>query len=78
VADFCFDYDELSTPDKRQCLKNKRSLLTEGLHMVKVKVDPVHAMKACGGVEVKHHMFLISAIDVGWWTASCLSCFTAK
>ena len=46
--------------------------------MVKVKVDPVHTMKAWGGVEVKQHMFLITAIDVGGWTASCPSCFTAK
>ena len=46
--------------------------------MIKVKADPVHTMKACGGVDVKPHVFLISAIDVGGWTDSYPSCFTAK
>jgi len=46
--------------------------------MVKVKVDPGNNMKVYEGVAIKHHMFLISAIDVGGWTASCSSCFTAK
>jgi len=59
-------------------LKNEHSLLREHLCMVKVKVDPGNIMKAYEGVAIRHHMFLISAIDVGGWTASCPSCLTAK
>jgi hypothetical protein len=32
-------------------------------------------MKTCGGVEVQFHEFLVSALDVGEWTASRPGCF---
>lgn len=37
---------------------------------VKGNVVPAHAMKACGGVSVEFHLFLISVLDGDRWSAS--------
>jgi hypothetical protein len=39
---------------------------------LKLNVVPVHAVKACGGVEVYLHAFLTSALDGGEWSAFLL------
>jgi hypothetical protein len=42
---------------------------------VKNKVVPVHAMGACGGLDMQFHEFLTSALDVGDWSAWLLGIF---
>jgi len=45
--------------------------------LIEGKDDPLHAMKACGGVEVWIHSYLISAL-YGEWSGLCSSSFTAR
>jgi hypothetical protein len=54
------------TVENKLCRKTLKNVTVE----VKVKVPTIHAVKAYGGVEVRLHSFLTSAVDGEWLHAS--------